>query len=206
MKGKSTSTSSLVPGSEQPLSGEDLKEYNVADSKMQLAVDWFRKECATYEGRGSGRVAPALLLPVRVELPGGKDPDIVPLTDVAMVGVREGTTLIVTAMQDSHLSAIEKAIYAAKIPHIVPQREDARTIKIPVPRPTVEARNELVKAASKQAEGTRIQLRRQEQTSVKKRKCEKGSIQLKQFHELLQKYLKEVDTIVENLRKRLGGK
>ncbi len=101
MKGKSTSTSSLVPGSEQPLSGEDLKEYNVADSKMQLAVDWFRKECATYEGRGSGRVTPALLLPVRVELPGGKDSDIVPLTDVAMVGVREGTTLIVTAMQDS---------------------------------------------------------------------------------------------------------
>ena len=99
MKGKSTSTSELVPGSEQPLSGEDLKEYTSADSKMQTAVDWFRKECATYEGRGVGRVTPALLQPVRVEVPGGKDS--VPLTDVAIVGVREGTTLIVTALQDS---------------------------------------------------------------------------------------------------------
>lgn len=32
------------------------------------------------------------------------------------------------------LKHVEKAIYSAKIPHVAPQRLDARTIKIPMPK------------------------------------------------------------------------
>ena len=32
------------------------------------------------------------------------------------------------------LKHVEKALYAAKIPHVVPQRIDYRTLKIPMPK------------------------------------------------------------------------
>jgi ribosome recycling factor len=46
------------------------------------------------------------------------------------------------------MKLVEAAIYAAKIPQVTPQRHDARTIKIPIPkyvvppvlRPSVHAR------------------------------------------------------------------
>ena len=99
-----------------------------------------------------------------------------------------------------NLRHIEKAIYAAEIPHVVPQKVDSRSLKIPLPkyalfcslfyvqaltfvvpyRPTVDARNELVKSAAKLAEDTRVQLRRHEQTSVKKMKYEKHSVEIEQ--------------------------
>lgn len=99
-KGNAISTSSLIAGSEQPLSGQSLADYNDTEKKMQQTVDWLRKECSTMEGQGLGRVNPTILQSVRVELPGGRKGGVA-LSEVAVVGVREGTTLIVTAMQDS---------------------------------------------------------------------------------------------------------
>jgi ribosome recycling factor len=32
------------------------------------------------------------------------------------------------------MKAVEQGIYSAKLPNIVPQRQDSRTIKIPVPK------------------------------------------------------------------------
>ena len=90
-------TGKLIPGSKQVLSGQSQAEYEKADEKMKVAVDWLRREVATMEARGSGRVTPDLLKPVRVVLAGTpKDSPPVPLTDVATVGIRDGTVLIVT--------------------------------------------------------------------------------------------------------------
>ncbi|KAH8116119.1 ribosome recycling factor [Phellopilus nigrolimitatus] len=173
---------------------------------MQAAVDWFRRETATMEMQGSGRVSPDVLKPVRVALPGAGEGETCSLTEVATVGVREGTTLLVTVFAEDTLKHVEKAIYAAHIPHVVPQRHDARTIKIPMPKPTVVARAELAKAAAKLAENSRVQLRHLEQTSVKKGKYVKHSIEMEEFHELLQKHLKEIEKILSDVKKNLGVK
>ena len=53
------------------------------------------------------------------------------------------------------------------------------------PRPTVDARAELAKSAAKLAEDTRVQLRRAEQTSVKKGKYGKHSIEIEEVHLML---------------------
>ncbi|EJD05406.1 ribosome recycling factor [Fomitiporia mediterranea MF3/22] len=173
---------------------------------MKSAIDWFRREVASKEIQGSGRVTPDILKPVRVSLPGMPEGETSGLTELATVGVREGTTLIVTVFAEDTLKHVEKAIYAARIPHVVPQRMDNRTIKIPMPKPTVEARAELVKSATKLAEDTRVQLRRVEQTSVKKGNYKKHSIAIDEFHELLQRHLKEADSILADMKKNLGVK
>jgi ribosome recycling factor len=68
---------------------------------MSKAVEWYRRECALLETRASGRVVPALLNPVRVSLP-GTDGEGVPLDKVAAIGVRDGSTLWITAF-DEHV-------------------------------------------------------------------------------------------------------
>lgn len=95
-------TDALVPGSQQKAAGA---EYARAEEKMKGAVDRFRKDVAALEVRASGRVTPAVLAPVRVTVPENKGGDGRPhrLEELATVGVREGTTLLVTVF-DEHVS------------------------------------------------------------------------------------------------------
>src|ERR1700676_3692394 len=98
------STATLIPGSQQKLTDDAaIEEYEKAEKKMQSAVEWYRKEVAGLETRASGRVTPALLAPVRVELPDSKG-ELFRLEDVATIGVREGSMLVVTVFEE-HASA-----------------------------------------------------------------------------------------------------
>lgn len=100
-KNKVKSTASFIPGSKQPITDEAARqEYAKAEETMSLAVDWFRKECAALEARALGRVTPALLSPVRVKVP--NTPKSLHLEELATVGVREGTTLLITLF-DEHV-------------------------------------------------------------------------------------------------------
>jgi hypothetical protein len=104
-KAKATkSTATLIPGSQKKLTDESaIEEYEKAEKKMQAAVEWYRKEVAGLETRASGRVTPALLAPVRVTLPDSEGESL-RLEEVATVGVREGSTLLVTVF-DENVSA-----------------------------------------------------------------------------------------------------
>lgn len=101
-------TDALVPGSQQKAAGA---EYARAEEKMKGAVDRFRKDVAALELRASGRVTPAVLAPVRVTVPENKGGDGKShrLEELATVGVREGTTLLVTVF-DEHVSAVPSHI------------------------------------------------------------------------------------------------
>lgn len=68
---------------------------------MKAAVEFFRKDCAASENRALGRVTPGLLAPVRVKLP--DNPKGARLEELATVGVREGSTLLITLF-DEHVS------------------------------------------------------------------------------------------------------
>ncbi|PPR08296.1 hypothetical protein CVT24_002454 [Panaeolus cyanescens] len=204
-KNKSKSTATFVPGSKQPITDpEALKEYEKAEASMKASVEWFRKECAASETRAHGRVTPALLSPVRVKLPDNPKP--LRLEEVATVGVREGSTLIVTLFDEHTVKHVEAALYESGIPGVVPHRQDARTIKIPIPKPTVEARKELFAAAKRKAEDIRVQIRKQHTVSLKRGKYEKHSVELEEFQKLTDKYVKEVDTVLAALQKATGGK
>jgi len=99
VKKQSKSTATLIPGSKQPITDPAAQEeYAKAESSMKAAVEWYRKECAAVETRASGRITPALLSPVRVRLPNNDSE--VQLEEVATVGVREGSTLLITVFEE----------------------------------------------------------------------------------------------------------
>lgn len=93
------SANDIIPGSQQAISDPtQAAEYEKCSSKMSTAVQWFRREVAQMETRASGRVTPQLLVPVRVKY-GDESADGVRLEEVATVGVRDGSTLIVTVFE-----------------------------------------------------------------------------------------------------------
>jgi ribosome recycling factor len=77
------------------------QEYVKCEAAMQASTDYFRKDCAAAENRALGRVTPALLTPVKVKLP--ENPNGVRLEELATVGVREGSTLLITLFNE-HVS------------------------------------------------------------------------------------------------------
>ncbi|KAF9028185.1 ribosome recycling factor [Hymenopellis radicata] len=195
---KSTSTAEkFVPGSQQPLTDPvSQAEYAKCEEKMKAAIDWFRKDCAQGTTRATGRITPALLKDVRV--------DGEPLQNMATIGVRDGSILVVTVFEESTLKDVEGALYEAKLPGITPQRVDARTIRLPVPKPTVDAKTEMATGAGRKAEDARVQCRKFHQASVKKGKYEKRSIELDTFQKLLDKYIAEIDKLLVDTKKTLG--
>ena len=93
-------TDEFIPGSQRIAAGE---EYTKAEGKMKASVEYFRREVATLDMRASGRVTPAILSPVRVQVPDQIDGKGLRLEEIATVGVKEGTTLIVTVFEE-HVS------------------------------------------------------------------------------------------------------
>lgn len=67
---------------------------------MRSTIEWYRKEVVGFETRASGRVTPALLAPVKV-LVHGRDSEPVKLDDLATVGVKDGSMLIVTVFDEN---------------------------------------------------------------------------------------------------------
>ncbi|KAG8902247.1 hypothetical protein FRB99_004705 [Tulasnella sp. 403] len=208
-KGKPISTADLIPASQSKVAPEARVECDKTDKKMTSCVDWYRKEMALLENRALGRVMPSILDPVRIELPGDEGVNgPVKLTDVATVGVKEGTILVVTVFDEHHLKAVEKAIYAAHIPQCIPQRADARTLRIPMPKPTIEARKAFAKTGSKEAEDTKVKIRSAREVAVKslsKLGFGRNSPELSELQTLTEKATGEVDKIVQRLKKELGS-
>ncbi|TFK21728.1 ribosome recycling factor [Coprinopsis marcescibilis] len=204
-KSKAKSTDNIVPGSKQKLTDEaSLQEYNKADTTMKTAVDWFKKECSGFETRASGRVTPAILSPVKVKLP--DDPKEYRLEELATVGVREGTTLLITLFEGHNMKHVESALYTCDIPGVVPHKQDSLTIKVPIPKPTIEARHDLYNGAKKKAEEIRMQVRKQHTLSLKRGKFEKHSVEIEEFQKLTDRYIGEIDKILKDLQKATGAK
>ncbi|KAJ7627647.1 ribosome recycling factor domain-containing protein [Mycena polygramma] len=197
---KIKSTADLVPGSKQPITDEAARaEYAKADEKMKAAVEWYRKDCAGVESRAVGRVTPAVLDSVRVKLP-DSDKEF-RLEEVATVGVRDGSTLLITIFEEDTMKHVERGLYDSKLPNIIPQKHDNRTIKIPIPEPTVESNTAMVTAASRKAEDVRVQIRKHHQASLKRGNYKKHSIELEEFQKLTDRHIADVDKIVADLKK-----
>ncbi|EIN08786.1 ribosome recycling factor [Punctularia strigosozonata HHB-11173 SS5] len=193
------STASLIPASQKAVSDAAQAEYDKCKERMDAAIQWFRKECATLEGRATGRVTPALLAPIRVKIPGVGEG--LKMEEVATVGVKDGSMLVVTLFEEGSYKHVEDAILSARLPGITPQKYDTRTIRIPIPKPTVEARAALYTTAATQAEDVRNQIRKHRITAVKHGEYDKHSEEFEAFQKLADKSIEEVDKILANLKK-----
>ncbi|KAF8491868.1 ribosome recycling factor [Russula emetica] len=211
-------TASLTPGSQQTLDDPTAREeYARADAKMASCVEWLRREVSQLEARASGRVTPQLLAPVRVSVSSvgpsasasaseAETKKSARLEELATVGVRDGTTLIVTVFDPQNLKHVQDALYDAKIQGVIPQRVDECTLRIPIPKPTVEARLAAYSDSSKLAEDARVQIRRQHQASLKKRKYSRHSTEHHEFQKLQDRHIAEVDTVLAHVKRSTGAR
>jgi len=95
-KVKGGPTEKLVPTSQNTHGDEFQEEKRNLDEKMAASVRWFKAQAVLTETRTSGRATPTMLDSVRVELP-----DMPPqkLVEVATVGVKDLSTLLITAYE-----------------------------------------------------------------------------------------------------------
>ncbi|KAH7345676.1 ribosome recycling factor-domain-containing protein [Rhizoctonia solani] len=186
---------------------EEDEVINQASHKMDSTLEWFKRELAQMETRVSGRVVPSLLDPVRVVLKdaGGA---AVRLDQVSTVGVRDGNTLVITLFDEANMKDVENSIISAQIPNMNPQRVDARTLKIIVPKPTMEARQSVVATAAKMAEDTKVKIRASRESGMKTLKG-MGYAKHSKFADELQKstdkHTKDIDALVAKLKKSISA-
>jgi len=83
---------------------------------------------------------------------------------------------------------------------------DNRTIKVPIPKPTVQARTELYASAKRKSEEIRVQIRNRHSASLKRGKYGKHSIESEEFQKLNDKYIAVVDKILLDLKKATSSK
>jgi len=95
-KMKGGSAQKIVPTSQNAHGDEFQEEKRNLDEKMAASVRWFKAQAILTETRTSGRATPTMLDSVRVGLP-----DMPPqkLVEVATVGVKDLSTLLVTAYE-----------------------------------------------------------------------------------------------------------
>ncbi|KDN40231.1 hypothetical protein RSAG8_08294, partial [Rhizoctonia solani AG-8 WAC10335] len=186
---------------------EEDEVIDQASRKMDTTREWFKREVAQMESRVSGRVVPSLLDPVRVKLKeaGGA---AVRLDQVSTVGVRDGNVLVITLFDEANMKDVETSIFNAQIPNMNPQRADARTLRIVVPKPTMEARQSIVTAASKMAEDTKVKIRASRESGMKALKG-MGYAKHSKFAEELQKatdkHIEDIDALVAKLKKSISA-
>jgi len=118
--------------------------------RMDGAVDALHRE---FSGLRTGRAATSMLDPVQVEAYGS----MMPLNQVATVGVPEPRLLTVQVWDKGMAKAVEKAIREAGL-GLNPQ-PDGAVIRVPIPDLSQERRQELVKVANRYSESARVAVR-----------------------------------------------
>jgi ribosome recycling factor len=167
-----------------------------SEEKMKKTMESLKKNFA---GIRTGRASPSLLDHITVEYYG----TMVPLKQIASVGVPEPRLIVVTPYDKTAVKDVEKAIQKSDL-GLNPNTEGG-VIRLNIPQPTQERRNELVKVVKKESEASKVSVRNirkdsigdiktrsdAEKWSEDKKKNEEAQIQV-----LTDKYIAEVDKLL----------
>ena len=125
-------------------------DFKTFDGKVTASREWLAKE---YRGLRTGRASPAILDSVAVSAYGS----MMPLKQVANVGVEDARTLRVQPFDAALLKDIERAISAANLG--IGTSSDGASVRVSFPELTSERREQLVKVAKGKLEEARTTLR-----------------------------------------------
>ena len=118
--------------------------------KLEEVKEWLQKEYASIR---TGQASPALLDSVRVESYGS----MLPLNQVANVGIEDARTLRISPWDSSQVATIEQAIRDTDLG--VSLATDSSGVRVIFPELTVERREQLLKLAKSKLEDARIAVR-----------------------------------------------
>ncbi len=121
-----------------------------AEEKMKKTLEALKKDFASIR---TGRASPSLLDHVNVDYYG----TVVPLKQLANISVPEPRLLVIQPYDKNSVKDIEKAIQKSDLG--LPPNSEGGVIRLNMPQPTQERRNELVKIAKKEAENSKVAIR-----------------------------------------------
>lgn len=125
-------------------------DFTNLTTKLTAAKDWLTRE---YQGLRTGRAAPAILDGISVQAYGS----MMPLKQVATIGVEDARSLRVQAFDQSLIKDIERAITQADLG--VGIGSDASGVRVTFPELTGERREQLIKLAKAKLEDARTTVR-----------------------------------------------
>ena len=178
----------------------DLQEL---EGRMQKSIDVFNQNLSEIR---AGRANPAILNKISVEYYGMPTP----INQVAGISVPEARTIVIQPWDASVLKAIEKAILASDIG--LNPNNDGKVIRLNFPELTADRRKELAKDVRKIAEEAKVSIRSirrdgmdEVKDELKKSEVtedEKANLEDK-IQKLTDKYVAEIDKILENKEKEI---
>lgn len=178
---------------------ERIKVY---DDKMKKAYEFLESD---YAGIRAGRANPHVLDKLRVDYYGTPTP----IQQVGNITVPEARIIQIAPWEKSLIKAIEKAIMTSDI-GITPSN-DGSIIRLVFPELTEERRKDLVKEVKKKGEDAKVavrNIRRDGNDAFKKlAKTDISEDEIKQLEDQLQKltdkYIKDVDALIESKSKEI---
>mgnify|MGYP003299944650 FL=1 len=178
---------------------ERIKVY---DEKMKKAYEFLESD---YAGIRAGRANPHVLDKIRVDYYGTPTP----IQQVGNITVPEARIIQIAPWEKSLIKAIEKAIMTSDI-GITPSN-DGSIIRLVFPELTEERRKDLVKDVKKKGEDAKVavrNIRRDGNDAFKKlAKTDVSEDEIKQLEDQLQKltdkYIKDVDALIDTKSKEI---
>lgn len=172
------------------------------DDKMRKTVEFLEGDYATIR---AGRANPHVLDKIRVNYYGTPTP----IQQVGNITVPEARMLQIAPWEKSLLKEIEKAIQTSDLG--INPSNDGSVIRLVFPELTEERRKDLVKDVKKKAEEGKVavrNIRRDGNDFLKKLgKSDVSEDEVKQLEEELQKltdkYIKEIDALMESKSKEI---
>jgi ribosome recycling factor len=179
---------------------ELLKETEI---KMKNAIEATKRE---FQEVRTGRANPSLVEGLRINYYGSP----MLLKQLASISIPDAHLLVIQPWDPSIIPEIEKAIFAANLG--VTPSNDGKFVRLSFPPLSEETRQELIKLVKKMAEEGRISLRtirREANETVKRMQTEKKISEDERFRtqeeiqKLTDKYIQQIEEILENKEKEL---
>lgn len=186
-----------------------LKERKEMDERIQKYEDKMKKTLGGFESElatiRAGRANPHILDKLTVDYYGTPTP----IQQVANVTVPEARMIQIQPWEGSLIKKIEKAILASDLG--LNPNNDGKVIRLVFPELTEERRKQLVKDVKKKGEGAKVavrNIRRDANDSFKKlAKQDVSEDEVKdlndQIQKLTDKFIKDIDVVVENKSKEI---
>jgi ribosome recycling factor len=176
-----------------------------AEARMKKSIEHLQHELA---GIHTGRATPSILDTVKVDYYGTP----MPINQVATVSAPEARLLVIQPWEKRMIPEIEKAIMSSNLG--LNPANDGNLIRVPIPELSEERRQSLVKLIKKFCEDARIAIRnvrRDANDHVKKLEKENEISEdqehdaLDEIQKLTNKYIEEVDKLLEHKEKEILG-
>ena len=167
-----------------------------SEERMSKTIDALKDQLAKVR---TGRAHPSLLDQVNVDYYGS----MVPLSQVANIGIEDSRTLSITPWERTMVQAIEKAIMTSDLG--LNPNSAGTVIRVPMPALTEERRKDLVKVVRGEAEGSRVavrNIRRDANTSLKTLQKDKDISEDDErraqdsIQKLTDQFVKEIDEVL----------